>query len=718
MNEKGVSVLLGFILLMLIGMLFLSVIQTHYVPSVLKDYELKHMDTITSEVFEMDKAVSSGEISSVVFDLGVDYPKYLFLLTPQTLASSVSAEEFRIVVRGESDEIGQFPPIENTSKRIVLKLNYFVNPDYEIVYENTAVFKAFESVKLVSGEQKMFGKDYVNVYIINTSFNSLSSNQPISLTFIPISVPDNVGGINVRVATIEFETIYPEYWKETLKALNSSVDYIVNYSINGNNVIVNVTNVTLRFYYIYVTSGVGTSVEQAYEYLKGISLSPSYMVKTTYVNVDPITVNQGQSVVLGVRVLDQYFNPLENVELSVSVDGANANTLYTNDKGEAYYIYTSPQSSGTHTVKIYCTENPAVYVIYNISVQESAGAPCPYNLSWNVYHYDWNVSSEGNTKTFYIKASYGNDPLIDASIDLSKNSTIVDIPSSVTTDENGNASVDIIAKDNGSVAVTALYGCAYDILTLHIYGFGINKPPVAKFTYSPSYPAVGEVVTFDASSSYDPDGTIVEYRWDFGDGNVITTTTPTVTHTYSSWGPYKVTLTVVDNSSLANSTSVWIWVGDLVYNGDAIAVDGDDNPRPDRNGGVEFTITNRFNTSVEIDWVNISCENPSIVYLSDALYPNDLPGYCEVYVEANVSSYVDYYGGTDLPVYVDLGVSGDENSGTNAILDSNATAKIYLYEFYNDRGQNADMSRETLIIEVGYIVDGETKTKTFTITPQ
>ena len=80
-------------------------------------------------------------------------------------------------------------------------------------------------------------------------------------------------------------------------------------------------------------------------------------------------------------------------------------------------------------------------------------------------------------------------------------------------------------------------------------------PPIAAFTYQPSTPLVNEEVTFNASSSYDPDGFIVSYTWDFGDGNVTTTASPIISHVYSAAGTYTVNLTVTDNDGLTNSTS-------------------------------------------------------------------------------------------------------------------------------------------------------------------
>jgi PKD repeat protein len=82
----------------------------------------------------------------------------------------------------------------------------------------------------------------------------------------------------------------------------------------------------------------------------------------------------------------------------------------------------------------------------------------------------------------------------------------------------------------------------------------LSLAPVAKFTVAPYYVTVDEAVWFDASDSYDPDGEIVEYLWDFGDGT--SDEGVVVSHEYTSaqgtgWRP-QITLTVVDDDGVVS----------------------------------------------------------------------------------------------------------------------------------------------------------------------
>ena len=89
----------------------------------------------------------------------------------------------------------------------------------------------------------------------------------------------------------------------------------------------------------------------------------------------------------------------------------------------------------------------------------------------------------------------------------------------------------------------------------------VNQPPVASFVFPPESPAVSAEITFDASAAYDPDGQIIAYEWDFGDGYVGNG--KVVTHSYSSEGGYTVTLMVRDNDGATAIASEQIKIEDV-----------------------------------------------------------------------------------------------------------------------------------------------------------
>lgn len=77
----------------------------------------------------------------------------------------------------------------------------------------------------------------------------------------------------------------------------------------------------------------------------------------------------------------------------------------------------------------------------------------------------------------------------------------------------------------------------------------INLAPTANFTVT----CVRTACSFDGTSSTDPDGTIIAYGWDFGDGS--SAFGATVNKTYASGAARTVTLTVVDNGGVTRSLS-------------------------------------------------------------------------------------------------------------------------------------------------------------------
>jgi len=88
----------------------------------------------------------------------------------------------------------------------------------------------------------------------------------------------------------------------------------------------------------------------------------------------------------------------------------------------------------------------------------------------------------------------------------------------------------------------------------------INERPVAVLTADKTEVGVNEIVTFDASQSYD-DGKIVYYFFDFGDGtNSTWTTTSVVKHKYTKEGKYNVTLIVMDDFGVKSIDSNKVYI--------------------------------------------------------------------------------------------------------------------------------------------------------------
>ena len=90
-----------------------------------------------------------------------------------------------------------------------------------------------------------------------------------------------------------------------------------------------------------------------------------------------------------------------------------------------------------------------------------------------------------------------------------------------------------------------LRGTDADLYEFDFYKEGSNLSPVADFSFSPTNPNRNQNISF-SDESYDSDGTLVSWKWDFGDGNSSSEKNPI--HQYIKTGTYQVTLTVKDNN--------------------------------------------------------------------------------------------------------------------------------------------------------------------------
>ena len=91
----------------------------------------------------------------------------------------------------------------------------------------------------------------------------------------------------------------------------------------------------------------------------------------------------------------------------------------------------------------------------------------------------------------------------------------------------------------------------------------LNSAPAARFTANPSSGEMPLLVSFDASSSRDSDGSLVSYAWSFGDGSAGSGAI--TSHTYSVAGSYVVRLTVTDDGGATDIYTRSIAVSEPAY---------------------------------------------------------------------------------------------------------------------------------------------------------
>ena len=175
--------------------------------------------------------------------------------------------------------------------------------------------------------------------------------------------------------------------------------------------------------------------------------------------------------------------------------------------------------------------------------------------------------NQGPIASFIATPTSGEAPLsvaFDASASSDSDGTLVSyawdfgdgnvgtgITTSNTYDTEGVYSAQLIVTDDSA---------AVDTFTVVINATRFNVGPIATFTATPTSGEAPLSVTFDASGSSDPDGFLVNYAWDFGDGNTATGSNPS--NTYTGVGSYTAVLVVTDDSAATDTFAITITVNE------------------------------------------------------------------------------------------------------------------------------------------------------------
>ncbi len=238
-NEDGVSELVGFMLILLIIMIFMSVLQVYQVPKWNKDLEIGLFDDVRNDFLEIRHDISTAAIENTPItsnlQMGVRYPEHFMLRNPGPGASgTLTFEPVNVnLTIGSSKQ-------NYTSYRIKYKMNGISNQP-ELIYEHGLIISDFGSVQLNESSQSIVEGNRIFLPLIFSQFQSISGMTPESLNIMPVSIDNYNVKSDPSSINILLETNYPDMWNNTIK------------NVPG----VNLTNISGKWY-INITKTVST----------------------------------------------------------------------------------------------------------------------------------------------------------------------------------------------------------------------------------------------------------------------------------------------------------------------------------------------------------------------------------------------------------------------------------------------------------------------------
>jgi len=257
----------------------------------------------------------------------------------------------------------------------------------------------------------------------------------------------------------------------------------------------------------------------------------AFNISVDHANISGFTIKNAFS---GIKITNSSDNIIANNIIrenliGLEIDFSSNNIVTVNDIIDNSLVGIALITNSTYNMitKNNIKNNGALFDGYGLIVFDSSD-------NNTIYHN--NFIDNGYSVTDFCNNTYDNDHEGNYWSDF-------DEPSEGAFDNNTDRIVDKPYNVSG--------GNSQDLYPL-MFQFG-EIPPVANF----SYKITGLRVEFDASSSYDCDGDIFSYYWEFGDGESSTTTNSLQSHPYDKeYTTYSVNLTVTDDDGNTDTVSM------------------------------------------------------------------------------------------------------------------------------------------------------------------
>lgn len=400
-DNRGVSEIIGAILVFGLVVLSLVIFQTNAVPSANEEVEFDHNQEVQSDLIgldaELSDAAASGHGGTAVVTVGMDYPTRFLFRNPPPVSGSLTTETSRFTIENavavEDNETDDYwnstespVPHEYTSRRLVYRVDYNVYDEApETVLAHGIVYDRFEDgpTRRIDAGGLVDGRS-----IELTALDGRRNESRVGVVSVPVTaqaaptetvrVSDGPGGDNVNL-TLRTEATATN-WTRFLED-EEHVEAVLGAG-DAPDVEPGTVKVVLEEGVTYELELARVSVGSA-----PYTATPAYV---TSVGPTTRTVTVGTATDLTVEVRDQYNAPVAGEQVTFSVDDGDGapttETVPTDDEGRASLSYT-PSESVTVTATVdggTGADGDPLSVVYDLTASSagrdggggSAGAAC------------------------------------------------------------------------------------------------------------------------------------------------------------------------------------------------------------------------------------------------------------------------------------------------------------------------------------------------------
>ncbi|PSP81667.1 hypothetical protein BRC88_01875 [Halobacteriales archaeon QS_4_69_225] len=349
-DDRGVSEVVGAILVFGVLVTLLGIIQAQAVPDQNREVEIQHTAQVQEDLIKFHEVASAvaagGDEQSVAVQSGTGYPSRLLFFNPPRVQGAVSTtgsqtvEIRNVKASGEADDYftdDASNDLDLSTRRIEYSANYNeVQNDPTIRYEYGVLYSNYSDGTTIQNEGSIIDGNNINLIFAAGDYNRTSSTSQ-SLAVRPVSAPSrsiSVEGTGSNDIVLSLPSELPESeWQE----LYGSSGSVVNINKPSSDTIEITLDGSQQYNLRTSRIALGTDVPEEDGY---------YIVPA---NPGTASVAEGGTANARYEVRDKYNNPVSNVTVRVDKPnsaGSNPVERTTNADGQIT-VPVTPTDSGT-----------------------------------------------------------------------------------------------------------------------------------------------------------------------------------------------------------------------------------------------------------------------------------------------------------------------------------------------------------------------------------